>query len=259
MIKRISESGNRVIAPDLIGFGKSDKPARVGSHTYQSHIGWMRFFLDCLHLKNIILFGHDWGSLIGLRIVAGSPDLFDGIIISNGMLPTGEQKMHYSFNIWRIFSRYSPFLPVDRVIEYGMSKRLCREERRAYRAPFPSSGYKAGIRALPGRVPVSPYDPESAENIKAWDVLGKWKKPFLTVFSENDPVTRGGDKYLQARIPGCEGQNHILLPGGHFIQEESSEELCRIIIDFVKTADSWHKKYQTQSNDLELPDRKHRS
>ncbi len=248
-----------VIAPDLIGFGKSDKPARAGSHTYQSHIGWMKFFLDYLHLRNIILFGHDWGSLIGLRIAAGSPGLFDGIIISNGMLPTGEQKMHYSFNIWKMFFRYSPFLPVGRIIESGMTKRLGREEKRAYRAPFPSNRFKAGIRGLPGRVPVSAHDPESAENIKAWDVLGRWKKPFLTVFSENDPVTRGGDKYLQERIPGCTGQNHILLPGGHFIQEERSEELSRIIIEFIDTADTWLKNNQIQTNDLELPDRKYRS
>ncbi len=238
MINVIAAAGYRVIIPDLIGFGKSDKPRALKDHTYQSHIEWIKFFLDYLHLKDIILFGHDWGSLIGLRIAAMDPGLFAGIIICNGMLPTGEQKMHYTFNLWRLISHYSPFLPVGLIIESGMTCRLGKEEKRAYKAPFPSLKYMAGIRALPGRVPVSKNDPEAIANRKAWEVLTKWEKPFLTVFSDNDPVTSGGDQYLQAKIPGCSGQDHKIVSGRHFIQEERGDELAGIIIKFIATIDS---------------------
>jgi haloalkane dehalogenase len=254
MIKKISAAGKRVIAPDLIGFGKSDKPFSPVYHTYQSHIDWIRFFLDHLHLKNIILFGHDWGSLIGLRIAAETPELFDGIIISNGMLPTGEQKMHISFYAWKFISHYLPFIPVDLVISSGMTKKLSEEEKKAYRAPFPSLKYKAGIRGLPGRVPVSTGDPESVENLKAWDKLAGWTKPFLTVFSDNDPVTKGGEEYLKARIPGCTGQDHRILSGRHFIQEEKSDELSSIIIKFIETCDSEFLNQHTQPDELEMSD-----
>ncbi|HUX57381.1 MAG TPA: haloalkane dehalogenase [Bacteroidales bacterium] len=232
LIKKIAEAGNRVIAPDLIGFGKSDKPGNIKNHSYQSHVEWITTFLKILNLKDITLFGHDWGSMIGLRIAANNPDLFSGIIISNGMLPTGEQKIHITFKLWRIFARYSPFLPVDRVLESGILRKLDKEERRAYRAPFPSSKYKAGIRALPSLVPTSPDNPESAGNKIAWESLSKWEKPFLTVFSNTDPITRGGDDYLQNRIPGAFGQNHVRLDAKHFIQEDRSIELADIIIRF---------------------------
>jgi haloalkane dehalogenase len=234
VIPKIAAAGSRVIIPDLIGFGKSDKLKGMKFHTYQSHINWIRCFIDTLHLKDIILFGHDWGALIGLRIAAESPELFAGIIICNGMLPTGEQKMHRSFYAWKFISHYFPFIPVDLVISARMKGRLGKEEGRAYRAPFPSVKFKDGIRAMPGRVPVSIDDPESVSNREAWEELKRWRKPFLTVFSDNDPVTKGGDKYLQANIPGCTGQDHRILPGGHFIQEEKSDELACIVIEFIE-------------------------
>jgi|WetSurMetagenome_2_1015567.scaffolds.fasta_scaffold50261_2 haloalkane dehalogenase len=254
LIKIIGGSGTRVIVPDLIGFGRSDKPAMRSSHTYQSHIEWINNFIDILNLKNIILFGHDWGSLIGLRIAAAHPEIFSGIIICNGMLPTGEQKMHYSFNIWKFISHYSPFLPVDQVIDAGMNGRLGKEERKAYRAPFPSFKYKAGVRSLPGRVPVSYDDPESVANRKAWEELTKWRKPFLTIFSDNDPVTRGGDKYMQGKIPGSCGQDHKTLDGGHFIQEDRSAELGCIIIKFIETIESRLVNQPDPTDELEMPD-----
>lgn len=236
MIRIIAGAGTRVVVPDLIGFGKSDKPGSRRDHTYKSHIEWIKMFINLLNLKEIILFGHDWGCLIGLRIAAEQPDRFAGIIISNGMLPTGDQKLNFSFKIWKILARYSPFLPVDIVIDYGTKGKLGKEEKRAYRAPFPSSKYKAGIRALPDLVPVSPDDPESDANRKAWEALTKWEKPFLTVFSNDDPVTRGGDKYLQKRIPGAVGQDHTKLEARHFIQETRSAELADIIIKFKERA-----------------------
>jgi len=235
LIPKIAAADVRVIIPDLIGFGKSDKPGGTEFHTYQSHINWIKYFIDSLHLKDIILFGHDWGALLGLRIAAESPELFTGIIICNGMLPTGEQKMHRSFNTWKLVSHYFPFIPVDLIISAGMTGRLGKEEGRAYRAPFPSIKYKDGIRAMPGRVPVSYDDPESVLNRTAWEELKKWRKPFLTLFSDNDPVTKGGDKYLQDNIPGCTGQDHRILSGGHFIQEKKSDELACLIVKFIET------------------------
>ena len=239
MIRRISDAGYRVVVPDLIGFGKSDKPVEKEFHTYQLHVDFINDFLNCIKVSDLILFAHDWGSLIGLRIVADRPELFSGIIICNGMLPTGEQVMHYTFNIWRFIARYSPFIPVGTVINYGLkTTELHKEEKKAYRAPFPSQKYMAGIRALPGRVPVTTDDPESAANNKAWGILSKWQKPFLTIFSNNDPVTRGGEKYLQSRIPGSAGQPHKIVQGGHFIQEEKSDDISRMVIEFIENLKS---------------------
>ncbi len=234
MIKEIADNGNRVIVPDLIGFGKSDKPVDIESHTYKSHIDWITGFLDSLNLKDIIMFGHDWGSLIGLRIAAGKPGLFSAIIISNGMLPTGYHKIPVIFRFWKAFARYSPFLPEDIIIGSGILRKLDMEEKKAYRAPFPSSKYKAGIRALPGLVPASKNDPEAEANRNAWQSLNRWEKPFLTIFSDADPITRGGDEYLQKMIPGTTGQNNIRLHARHFIQEDRSAELSDFIIRLIE-------------------------
>ncbi len=236
IIQKIAGAGYRAVAPDLIGFGKSDKPRHIKDHTFRAHIEWIHTFIDLLCLKGIILFGHDWGSLIGLRIAAEHPELFAGIIISNGMLPAGDHKMHLTFRIWKTLARYSPFLPVDLVIASGMKGNLGKEERSAYNAPFPSMKYKAGVRALPGLVPLTRDDPEAVANRKALESLAKYEKPFLTVFSNADPITRGGDIFLQKKIPGACGQDHVKLDGGHFIQEESSARIADIIVRFAGKA-----------------------
>jgi haloalkane dehalogenase len=238
LIKKIAEAGARVVAPDLIGFGKSDKPGETESHTYQSHVEWISCFIITLKLKNITLFCHDWGSLIGLRIAVQHPDLFAGIIVSNGMLPTGEHRVDPVFKLWKLFSSYSPYIPVDRIIQSGTLRKLDKEERRAYNAPFQSSKYKAAIRALPSRVPISTNDPESVFNKALWESLSRWGKPFLTLFSNKDPITRGGDTYLQKRIPGAFGQDHMRLDAGHFIQEDRYEELAEFIIRFYKKSET---------------------
>ena len=234
MIRKIVDEGNRVIAPDLIGFCKSDKPGSIKSHTYQMHVYWITDFLNTLDLKNIIMFGHDWGSLIGLRIVSKQPELFSSIIISNGMLPAGEHKIPITFRLWKAFARYSPFLPVDKIIGSGMLRKLDIEEKKAYRAPFPSSNYKSGIRALPCLVPETKNDPEAEVNRVAWESLKNWEKPFLTVFSNGDPITRDCDEYLRNMIPGARGQNNVRLDARHFIQEDRSSELTDLIIRFIK-------------------------
>jgi len=228
-----ASAGNRVIAPDLIGFGKSDKPKKIKDYSYQAHIDWMKTFIETHDLKNITMFGQDWGALIGLRLAAENEERFAGIIISNGMLLTGDQKVPAAFKLWKYFARLSPWLPIDRIINYGCLKKLDNEEKHAYRAPFPFSKLKAGVRALPKLAPVTSRDPATPANRKAWEVLEKWDKPFLTVFSDSDPFTRGGDHYLQERIPGAKGQKHITLRGGHFIQEDAGAELAKIILQFI--------------------------
>ncbi len=150
------------------------------------------------------------------------------------MLLTGDQKISAILKLWKITARYSPWLPIDRIINYGCLKNLDKEEKRAYRAPFPSLKYKAGVRAFPKLLPLTPEHPAALANRNAWKILEKWHKPFLTVFSDSDPFTRNGEKYLQNRIPGTKGQNHIILKAGHFIQEDAGTELAQIIIQFIK-------------------------
>ena len=220
---------HRVIAPDLIGFGKSDKPAAVSDYSYQSHMDWMTEFIETLDLRDITLVCQDWGSLIGLRLAAEQEQRFARIVVGNGMLVTGRQAMPRVFKIWQAFARWSPWFPISKIIDSGTFKTLDTEERRAYDAPFPSRAYKAGARAFPRLVPTSPKDPASEACDAAWKVLEQWHKPFLTTFSNGDPITRGGDKFMQKRIPGTQGQKHQTLKGGHFLQEDAGPEFAEAV------------------------------
>ncbi len=235
MIPRVAEAGHRVLAPDLIGFGKSDKPAEVGDYSYERHMTWLYEWLTQLNLTNITLVCQNWGSLLGLRLAAEHPERFQRIIVGNGMLPTGETPAPAAFTLWKAFATYSPWFPVSRIVQLGTGRTLTKTEMAAYDAPFPSANFKAGARALPKLVPVSPDDPASDANKAAWRVLEKWKKPFITCFSSGDPITRGGDRYMQRRIPGAHGQPHTTLRGGHFLQEDSPEDFARIINDALKS------------------------
>jgi len=233
MIRICVSAGNRVIAPDLIGFGKSDKMIRTNDYSYQNQLDWMAALLQSLDLRKIVLFCQDWGALIGLRLAAENKERFAGIIVCNGMLPTGDQKAPAIFKLWKMVASYSPWLPIDRIVDFGCRRKLDKEERRAYRAPFPSSQYKRSVRIYPSLVPLDPQDPAAQANRKAWKVLENWKKPFLTVFGNSDPFTRGWDVYLQSRIPGAKGQKHAVLCGGHFLQEDAGPELADIINHFA--------------------------
>ena len=225
---------HRVIAPDLVGFGKSDKPASTSDYTYSRHVEWMRTLLfDVLDLDNITLFCQDWGSLIGLRLAAEHEERFARIVVGNGFLPTGDQPFPKVFKVWRAFSRYSPLFPIGKIVDFGTRRQLSPEERKAYDAPFPSSKYKAGSRAFPSLVPTDPGNPATPANRRAWEVLERWEKPFLTTFSTGDPITRGAHKYLQKRIPGAAGQNHTRVRGGHFLQEDSGPELAAAINELI--------------------------
>ena len=218
MINPVVVAGFRVIAPDLIGFGKSDKPAKKSDYSYARHVAWMRQWIEQLDLKNMTLVCQDWGSLIGLRLVSEMPDRFRGVTLSNGGLPEGGAAPR-AFAIWRAFSQWSPIFPIGRLISKGTKRGLSDAEVAAYDAPFPRGAYKAGARIFPTFVP---FENNGAipDQKKAWAVLDQWDKPFLCCFSDGDPITRGGDARFIGRVPGTLGQQHATLKGGHFIQED---------------------------------------
>ncbi|MDX1587887.1 MAG: haloalkane dehalogenase [Oleiphilaceae bacterium] len=233
MIPVCAAAGHRVIAPDLIGFGKSDKLHSIDDYSYQTHLDWLLSLLDQLELNDITLVCQDWGSLLGLRLAAEHPERFRAIVVGNGMLPTGDEKTPAAFHWWKRFAVYSPVFPISRIIDVGSFHKLSPDERRAYDAPFPGRHYKAAARAFPKLVPVTPDNPASEANRRAWQSLENWRKPFLTTFSNGDPITRGGDRYMQNRIPGAAGQPHVTLTGGHFLQEDSPVPFARAINDLL--------------------------
>lgn len=241
MIPVVLEAGHRVVAPDLVGFGRSDKPTRRADYSYARQVGWTRGLLEALDLRGVTLFAQDWGSLVGLRLVAEDTDRFARVVIGNGGLPTGEGGAPLPFRAWRAFAAHSPWFPISRIVDFGSARRLSPEERRAYDAPFPDARYTAGARAMPGLVPITPDDPACEANRRAWEVLGRFERPFLTAFSRGDPITRGLDRVLQERVPGARGLEHTRVPGGHFLQEDSGPELAHRILRLIAdTPDAAH-------------------
>jgi haloalkane dehalogenase len=236
MIPILLKADFRVIAPDLIGFGRSDKPAEQNDHTYRRHVEWITKWLKSLNLQNITLFCQDWGSLIGLRVAIENQEHFKRIVLSNGGLPTGEQKMPEAFIKWREFSRTASKFDIKQIIQGGTITKLSPRILNAYDAPFPDDTFKAGPRIMPSLVPISKEDPEHLANKKAIEQFIKWKKPFLTAFSDKDAITRGGDRFWQEHIPGAQGQNHVTIKNAsHFVQEDKGPELAEVIIKFIET------------------------
>jgi len=235
MIPPLKKAGYRVIAPDLIGFGKSDKPASVDDYTYQRHVDWLRCAIKNLQLKSIIVFGQDWGGLLGLRLVAEEPDLFDRVIAANTGLPTGDEKVSKGFRTWLEFCRNTPEFSVGLIVSRGCVNTLTPEIIHAYDAPFPDETYKASARKFPFLVPITSDNAASKANREAWQVLTNWRKPFLCLFSDNDPITRGGEKPFQQLIPGAKGQPHTtIMNAGHFLQEDKGEEIATLIIRWLQ-------------------------
>tara|TARA_R110001592_G_scaffold111372_2_gene308396 strand:+ start:3862 stop:4770 length:909 start_codon:yes stop_codon:yes gene_type:complete len=235
MIPILTAAGHRVIAPDLPGFGRSDKPAARTDYTYQRHVDWMQSVLDQLNLKSITLFCQDWGGLIGLRLVAENSDRFARVAAGNTMLPTGDHDPGEGFRKWQQFSQETPQFHVGGVIKGGTATVLSQAVIDAYNAPFPDESYKEGARQFPLLVPTSPDNPASEKNRAAWIELGKWNKPFITLFSDSDPVTGGGDRVMQKLIPGTQGQKHTTIAnGGHFLQEDQGEEVARMLVAFIR-------------------------
>ncbi len=234
MIPIIAAAGHRAIAPDLIGFGRSDKLAQREDYTYQFHVDVVTAFVEALNLQNITLVCQDWGGLIGLRIAAEHPNRFARIVAANTFLPTGDQKPSEGFLRWQQYSQTVENFHVGGIIKGGCATPLSPEVIEAYNAPFPDDSYKAGARQFPLLVPTTPDNPASEPNRQAWEALKQWDKPFLTAFSDSDPVTRGADAVLQKLIPGAKGQPHTtIIGGGHFLQEDKGEELAGIIVDFI--------------------------
>jgi haloalkane dehalogenase len=235
MIPVLVAAGQRVIAPDLVGFGRSDKPARREDYTYQRHVDWMLGLICTLDLEHITLVCQDWGGLIGLRLVAEHGHRFDRVVAANTFLPTGDEPVPPAFSAWQKFSQEVPEFPVGQIIQMGCVTTLPPEVIRGYEAPFPEERYKAGARQFPLLVPTHPDDPAAEPNRKAWQALRRWRKPFLTAFSDQDPITRGADAVLQREIPGAHGQPHTTIrDAGHFLQEDKGEELAAIVLDFLQ-------------------------
>jgi haloalkane dehalogenase len=239
MIPVLTAAGLRAVAPDLIGFGRSDKPTDRADYTFQRHVDWMHAFLDQLDLGEITLVAQDWGGLIGLRLVGERPDLFARVVAANTSLPTGDRPPGDAFLAWQRFSQETPEFPVGNIINAGCTTELSAEVVAAYDAPFPDDTYKAGARQFPTLVPTSPDDPAAAANLRAWEGLHAFTKPFLCAFSDSDPITKGADRLLRDEIPGCLGQPHTTIEGGgHFLQEDRGPQLAKVVVDFVETTRS---------------------
>ena len=235
MIPIIVDAGFRTVAPDLVGFGRSDKPVDRKDYTYQRHVDWMQALLDKLDLQRINLVCQDWGGLIGLRLVAQNPSRFSRVVVANTGLPTGDNPISEAFLSWRKYSQEVPEFKVGEIIAMSNPKDpLSNDIIAAYDAPFPDDTYKEGARIFPSLVPITPDDPASNANREAWKVLSRFEKPFVTMFSDGDPITRGGERIFQELVPGAKGQPHTIIKGGgHFLQENRGEEFARVVVDFI--------------------------
>ena len=236
MIPLFTAASYRAIAPDLVGFGRSDKPTERGDYTYQRHVDWIRGVIESLDLQGITLVCQDWGGLIGLRLAAEMEPRFARIVAANTFLPTGDIPPGEAFLNWQRYSQESPHFNPGRIVKGGCVTELSQEVIDAYNAPFPDDSYLAGAREFPRLVPTTPNDPASEPNRRAWEVLQRWDKPFLTAFSDSDAITRGGDIFFQRVVPGTKGQPHTTITGaGHFLQEDKGEELAQVILKFLGT------------------------
>lgn len=235
MIPIIAAAGFRAVAPDLVGFGRSDKPADRINYTYQRHVDWIQALLDKLDLRQITLVCQDWGGLIGLRLVARNPARFSRVVVANTGLPTGDNPISEAFLGWRKYSQEIPDFTVGGIIAMSNPKDpLSNDIVAAYDAPFPDNTYKEGARIFPSLVPITPDDPASNANREAWKVLSQFEKPFVTMFSDGDPITRGGERIFQILVPGAKGQPHTIIKGGgHFLQENRGEEFAKAVVDFI--------------------------
>jgi haloalkane dehalogenase len=238
MIPVLTAAGLRCIAPDLVGFGRSDKPIERADYSYARHVEWMRAALfDALDLREVTFVGQDWGGLIGLRLVGEHPDRFARVVTANTFLPTGETPPGEAFLNWQRFSQTVEDFAVGFIVGTGCHTPPGAAVIAAYDAPFPDDSYKAGARQFPLLVPTTPDDPASLANRKAWETLRAWTKPFLTAFSDQDAITRGGDRAFQRDVPGCAGQPHTTIEGGgHFLQEDKGPELARVVADWLAGA-----------------------
>lgn len=236
MVPVLAGAGLRCIVPDLVGFGRSDKPAEQADHTYERHVAWMsELVFDRLDVRDAIYFGQDWGSLIGLRLVAAQPERFAAVVIGNGGMPTGDRAPTEAFLNWQRFAATTEAFPVGAIVNGGCTSDLPADVIAAYDAPFPDDSYLAGPRCMPSLVPTSADDPSHDANVAAWEVLRRFDRPFVCAFSDGDPITRGGDRVFLRDVPGTEGQPHTTIEGaGHFLQEDRGPEVAAVIADLAR-------------------------
>jgi len=235
MIPLLAAGGARVIAPDLVGFGKSDKPSEKSDYTYARHVAWMQeAIIDHLDLHDATFFGQDWGGLVGLRLVAENPGRFARVIIGNTGLPTGDHAPSDAFMAWQNFSQTTEVFDIGFLLNSATNTELSEDEIAGYNAPFPDDTYKQGARIFPSLVPTTPDDPAAKANRAAWEVFRQWDKPLVCCFSDSDPVTAGGDKPFLVLVPGAQGQPHVTVENAqHFFQEDAAPQLAQIILDAI--------------------------
>lgn len=236
MIDGITAAGYRAVAPDLVGFGKSDKPTERSDYTYARHISWIEQWLLDLDLADVTLFGQDWGGLIGLRLVAAHSDRFAAVCIANTGLPTGDQDLGEAFFKWRNYATTSPQFPISAFLQNSTVALLPDDVLAAYDAPFPDESFKAGARVFPTLVPATPDDPETPAQRAAWEMLAHFRKPFVTAFSDSDPITRGADAPFHKLVPGAHHNGHVTVEAaGHFLQEDKPGELVGVLVDLMES------------------------
>jgi len=242
MVPVLLDAGLRVVVPDLIGFGRSDKPAQVGDYTYARHVEWLRSALLALpddgglDLHDVVLVCQDWGGLLGLRLVAEHPDRFARVCAANTGLPDGTRRLPQAWWAFRDFVARTADLPIGFLVRSGCVDGLPDDVAAAYDAPFPDASYKAGARAFPDLIPQTLQDPATPDNQRAWEVLRTFDKPFLTAFSDQDPITSGGERWLQSRVPGAAGQPHTTIEGaGHFLQEDRGKQFAQVVVDWLRS------------------------
>jgi haloalkane dehalogenase len=230
------DAGLRAVAPDLVGFGRSDKPTKRTDYTYARHVQWLSSHVfDDLDLRDITLVCQDWGGLLGLRLLTAQPDRFSAVVAANTFLPTGDGTPSDAFLAWQKFSQEVPEMPIGRIVNGGCTTDLGEDVIAAYDAPFPDETYKEGARQFPALVPTSPDDPEAPANRAAWEVLAAFDRPFVCAFSDEDKITAGNERHLISRIAGAQGQAHTTITGGgHFLQEDRGPELAQVVIDVAR-------------------------
>jgi len=235
MVPVLVAAGHRCVVPDLVGFGRSDKPSEQSDYSYARHVDWMRSALfDALDLRDITLFGQDWGGLVGLRLVAADPDRYARLVVANTGLPTGDATPTDAFLAWQQFSREAEQFPIGGIINGGCVSDLPAEVVAAYDAPFPDDSYKAGARSFPSLVPTGSDDPAHDDQVAAWEVLGRFDRPVLCAFSDGDPITKGGERAFLRGMPGAEGQPHVTIEGGgHFLQEDKGPVVAEVVAAFI--------------------------
>ena len=232
-VAALTGAGLRAIVPDLVGFGRSDKPGDVADYSYRAHVEWLSAFVTAVGVEDAVVVGQDWGGLLGLVLVAERPGLASAYVACNHGFPTGDMPPNAAFRQWLDYSQSVRELPVGQIVLDACATGGDDAVRAAYDAPYPDESYKAGARIFPALVPIRPDDPASDAVRAARGVLAEWDRPFLTVWGDQDPITRGADEMFQGLVPGAKGQPHVRLDAGHNLPEDAGAELGRIVAEFA--------------------------